>query len=109
MKRRGRPIRGAFSGLILGALGVVNLSLFGVRAPDDVTVIGLPVAGLVLGIALGMWAPFGGRRVAQVAAPPPLPPAPVPPPPQAPGPPPPQDTGPDPWVARDDDPLNEER
>ena len=60
MKRRGRPILGAVAGFfcflgltaVLLTLGVFNLG--------SIVVPILPVAGFVLGIVIGLVAPFGG-------------------------------------------------
>jgi hypothetical protein len=60
-KRRGRPIAGAISGLLLGAFIAIDLTMFAIRPLDNLTAIGIPVIGMVLGLLLGMWAPFGGR------------------------------------------------
>jgi hypothetical protein len=62
MKTRGRPVLGAISGFLLGAFVALDLMMFKVRPLDTVSVIGLPVIGLVLGIALAMVAPFGRGR-----------------------------------------------
>jgi hypothetical protein len=62
MKRRGRPVLGAISGLLLGVFAAVDLSMFGIAAPSTLTVIVLPVGLFVLGIILGRTAPFGRSR-----------------------------------------------
>jgi len=63
-KRRGRPILGAIAGFLLGAFVWIDLVLFGVIPFDSVSVWFFPVLGLIVGIALAMWAPFGRRRAA---------------------------------------------
>lgn len=52
MRRRGRPVLGAFSGFFLGLLLGVDLLLFGVVALDSALLLVLPVLGLVVGIVL---------------------------------------------------------
>lgn len=61
-KRRGRPVLGAVSGFFLGVFLAVVLQQFGVRPLDNLSVIGLPLLGLVAGWAAAYWAPFGGTR-----------------------------------------------
>jgi hypothetical protein len=60
--RRGRPILGAIAGLFLGVFVALDLMMFRVRTLDDLSVIGLPAIGLVLGIVLGLVAPFSKRQ-----------------------------------------------
>ena len=61
MSARGRPVLGLLSGVVAGvALGVVLL-VFGVLALDSSVLVVLPIAGLVLGLALGLFGPFGSR------------------------------------------------
>lgn len=82
MRTRGRPVLGTISGLFLGLFVALDLLLFGVVALDSAVLTILPVVGLVLGLALSLWAPIGRRPVAVAAtAPaPPVPPATVVPP-----------------------------
>lgn len=98
MKARGRPVLGAISGLLFGFFVAVDLQQFAVRPLDNVSFFGLPLVGLLLGIGLATWAPFG-RKAATAAVPqasrpaqpqmsapaqpppPAAPPAPSPPPP----------------------------
>ncbi len=58
---RGRPILGAISGLFLGIFAALLLQQFAIRPLDNLSVIGLPVVGLALGIVISVWAPFGRR------------------------------------------------
>lgn len=66
---RGRPVLGAISGLLFGAFLAITLQQFSIRPLDNFSVIGLPIIGLLLGLGLAAWAPFGRRPPAKVAAP----------------------------------------
>jgi hypothetical protein len=68
VKRRGRPVLGAVSGLIFGLMVGLDLTMFKVRALDAMTLIGLPVIGLALGIVIGVKAPFGKKGSAPSSA-----------------------------------------
>ena len=68
MKRRGRPVRGAISGLFAGLFLGLDLSIWHMMSIGTVTLIVLPAVGLVLGIVLGLTAPFGRRKAAVPAA-----------------------------------------
>lgn len=57
----GRPVLGAISGIFLGVFAALLLQQFGIRPLDNLSVIGLPILGLVIGIVFAMWAPFGRR------------------------------------------------
>lgn len=61
MRRRGRPILGAFSGLLLGIFLAVDLHLFQVWSLSKSSEIILPGAGLVLGFLLGLRPLFGAK------------------------------------------------
>lgn len=66
--RRGRPLLGAFSGLFLGLFIALDLILFGVLPLESGLIWVFAVAGIVLGVALGVWAPFGrGSNDAETA------------------------------------------
>jgi hypothetical protein len=67
MRSRGRPVRGAFSGFFTGLFVAIDLMFFGSITTDSVLVTALPVGGLVLGFALGLWAPFGRMRTPAAA------------------------------------------
>jgi hypothetical protein len=69
VKARGRPVLGAISGLFLGAFVALDLQQFAVRPLDNLSVIGLPLIGLALGLALGIWGPIGRKRAGEPAAP----------------------------------------
>ncbi len=58
---KGRPVLGAISGLFLGIFAALLLQQFGIRPLDNLSVIGLPILGLAIGIVFAMWAPFGRR------------------------------------------------
>ena len=68
MRPRGRPVLGAISGLFFGVFLAADLVFTKVVALDSVVITILPVAGLVLGIVLGRWAPFRRGRVAGTEA-----------------------------------------
>lgn len=55
---RGRPVLGGVLGLVFGLLLAFDLLQMGVFALDSVLVIVLPVIMLVVGVALGVVAPF---------------------------------------------------
>jgi hypothetical protein len=57
----GRPFLGAISGLFLGLFVALDLQQFGFRPLDSFGMFGLPLIGLILGAAFGMWAPLGRR------------------------------------------------
>lgn len=61
MKRRGRPVLGAFSGFFAGLFIGLSLLFNGVIPLDSILLVVLPVAGLVLVFAAAMWFPFGRR------------------------------------------------
>lgn len=59
---RGRPVVGAINGFFLGLFVALDLLFFGVVRLDSVVLTILPIAGIVVGIALAIWAPFGRSR-----------------------------------------------
>lgn len=59
--RRGKPVLGTLSGLLLGVFLALDLQQFGIRPFDTLMVIGLPAAGLMLGV-ITQAAVRGGRR-----------------------------------------------
>ncbi len=59
---RGRPILGAVSGLLLGVFVAIDLQQFGVRPFDTTLVVGAPVIGLLVGLAVARLAPLGRGR-----------------------------------------------
>ncbi len=56
---RGRPILGVVSGFLFGVFLALVLQQFSIRPLDNLSVIGLPILGIVLGLAMAAWAPFG--------------------------------------------------
>ena len=58
---RGQPIRGAIYGFLFGVFLALDLSMFNVRPLDTFGVVGLPLIGLAVGLAIGLIAPFGRR------------------------------------------------
>ena len=59
MKKRGRPILGAISGLLFGLFVGLELVFFKVVPMGTLTTMVLPLAGLVVGVLMGISAPFG--------------------------------------------------
>jgi len=66
---RGRPLRGLFGGFLLGICVDLDLIFGGVVKLDSTLLTILPVALLVLGLLLGLWAPLGRSRAAKAARP----------------------------------------
>ncbi|MFA5889769.1 MAG: hypothetical protein WDA27_02255 [Actinomycetota bacterium] len=64
MKRRGHPVRGFVAGLLTGLFLMVDLMIFKVIAPGTLTVAVIPVALAVLGVLMGVTAPFGKKESA---------------------------------------------
>ena len=62
MKYRGRPVLAALCGLLTGVFVSLDLVFFGVVQLDNIAVTVLPVAGLIAGILLALWAPLGRTR-----------------------------------------------
>ena len=58
---RGRPVRGVFAGFLFGLFLAVTLVLAGVLKLNSVVVSALPVAGILYGLLMAAWAPFGKR------------------------------------------------
>lgn len=58
---KGRPVLGAISGLFFGLAIAILLMQFGVRPLDNLSVIGLPLIGMGLGLLLAFTAPFGSK------------------------------------------------
>lgn len=58
---KGRPVLGVIAGLFFGVFLAILLQQFGIRPLDNLSVIGLPVVGIVLGLVLAGMAPFGSK------------------------------------------------
>ena len=56
----GRPILGIISGFLFGLFAGVSLFLWGVIPLDSMLLSILPFVGIVIGVAMAAWAPFGG-------------------------------------------------
>lgn len=54
MKRRGRPVLGAISGLIFGGFLTIDLQIMNIWKLSIGSEIVLPLVGLALGLALGL-------------------------------------------------------
>ena len=59
---KGRPFLGAVSGLFFGLFLAVALFLWGIRPREPLTVYGLPIVFLIIGIAGAAWAPITARK-----------------------------------------------
>ena len=57
----GKPVLGVISGLFLGIFLALLLQQFGIRPLDNLSVIGLPILGVVLGLVMAAVAPFGSK------------------------------------------------
>ena len=58
---KGRPVLGIVSGLLFGFFVALLLQQLSIVPFTTLTLIGLPIVGLVLGIVLSAWAPLGRR------------------------------------------------
>ena len=72
---RGRPVRGFFAGLLLGILLDLDLVLSGAVKLESAVLTILPIALMLIGLLLGLWAPIGRspRSPAPAASPLPTP------------------------------------
>ncbi len=66
---KGRPFLGVISGFFFGLFGAATLFLFGVIPLDSHLVWILPIVGIVLGLFMATWAPFGSSGTAASSAP----------------------------------------
>lgn len=57
----GRPVLGFISGLLFGLFLALVLQQFGIMPLNTLSLIGLPVIGIILGLGMAAWAPFGKR------------------------------------------------
>jgi predicted lipid-binding transport protein (Tim44 family) len=62
---KGRPFLGVFSGFFFGLFGGLTLFLFGVIPLDSHLLWILPIVGIVLGLIMAAWAPFGSAAASQ--------------------------------------------
>jgi hypothetical protein len=62
MRCRGRPALGVIAGLLLGLFVGIDLLALGLVPLDSALLTVLPFLGLVVGLALALWAPLGQRR-----------------------------------------------
>ena len=62
MRPRGRPIIGGIAGFFFGLFLAVDLILFTVIKLKDITVVILPILGIVAGVLLGLFPPFRRER-----------------------------------------------
>lgn len=56
---RGRPVLGAISGFLFGLSVAVALFLYGVVPSSSIWLVLSPFLGMVLGLVMAWWAPFG--------------------------------------------------
>jgi hypothetical protein len=56
---KGRPILGVISGFLFGLFAGLSLFMWGVIALHSPLLWVLPIAGIVLGLVMAAWAPFG--------------------------------------------------
>ena len=61
MSARGRPVLGVIAGLVAGVALAVALLVFGLLALDSSVLVVLPIAGVVLGLVVGLTGPLGSR------------------------------------------------
>lgn len=59
---RGRPGIGSISGLLFGLFLALFLQQWAIYPLTPLSVLGLPLLGLILGLLLAAWAPFGRAK-----------------------------------------------
>ncbi len=57
---KGRPVLGIISGFLFGLFGGITLFLYGVVPLASPMLWILPLVGIVVGLFMAAWAPFGG-------------------------------------------------
>ena len=72
---KGRPILGVISGFFFGLFLGATLWLWGVLPLNSDFLLILPILGIVLGLVMAWWAPFGKSKEPEVASPPPTEPS----------------------------------
>ena len=65
---RGRPILGGISGFLFGLFLGISLFLWGAVRLDSEWLVILPFLGLILGIVMAWWAPFGSGGTPDAAS-----------------------------------------
>lgn len=65
---KGRPILGIISGFLFGLFGGMTLFLYGVIPLASQLLWILPLVGIVLGLFMAAWAPFGSGKKEEVAS-----------------------------------------
>lgn len=65
---KGRPVRGLIGGFLLGIFLDIDLAFGGVVKLNSVVLTILPIALLVVGLLLGLWAPIGRSGPDRAAA-----------------------------------------
>jgi predicted acyltransferase len=58
---KGRPVLGVISGLLFGLFVALTLQQFGIMPLTTLSLIGLPIIGIALGLGLAASAPFGKK------------------------------------------------
>ncbi len=58
---KGRPVLGVISGLLFGLFLALTLQQFGIMPLTTLSLIGLPIIGIALGLGLAASAPFGKK------------------------------------------------
>ena len=58
---KGKPVLGAISGFMFGLFLGISLFLWGVIPLHSMLIWILPILGVILGLAMASWAPFGGN------------------------------------------------
>jgi hypothetical protein len=58
---KGRPVLGVISGLLFGVFLAFTLQQFGILPLTTLSLIGFPIIGIAIGLALAASAPFGKR------------------------------------------------
>lgn len=67
---RGRPILGVISGFFFGIFLALTLFLYGIIPLESWLIVALPFIGIILGLVMAAWAPFGRGRSEASPAPP---------------------------------------
>ncbi len=58
---KGRPVLGVISGLLFGLFLAVTLQQFGIMPLTTLSLIGLPILGIAVGLGLAASGPFGKK------------------------------------------------